>query len=85
MLSYIFYDVEANVFQQLGRFLHDFRCQLVNRLVVHRFTQLIVLCSLKKVGGNSDIQGIFITDSLFFGVISVVGKKFESFEADGSQ
>ncbi len=85
MFPYFFNYIKTNVFQKLGRFFHDLGRELVNGFVVDGLAQLVVLRGAEKVSGYGNVQGVFISDTLFFGVVAVICKKFESFETDRSQ
>lgn len=85
MLPYFLNYIKTNVFQKLGRLLHDLGRELVNGFVIDSFAQLVVLRGAEEIRGNGNVQGIFVSDALLFGIIAVICKKFESFETDRSQ
>ena len=69
----------SDVFEQTGRPLHNTGRNPVQIFVVDGCTQTVAPGRFREVGGNDNIDGIFIADLLLFVVKAVVRKKFESF------
>ncbi len=67
------------VLQQPGPLLHGICGYAVQLFVVYRFAQAITLCGIFNISFDSNIEGIFISDLLLFGVVAMVGKKFQTF------